>query len=137
LTVWLDTSVILRVLLKQGGALRSWRDWDAVSASEVLRVEARRVLDRLRLERALDDIGLAKAQEQLAEIEATISFVHLTRIVLERASGPMPTVVTTLDAIHLASALIYREQRDSALIFATHEIQQRSAAIAFGFPCVG
>ncbi len=49
----------------------------------------------------------------------------------------MPTVVKTLDAIHLASALLFREGRGEALVFATHDSQQATAAEALGFTCLG
>ena len=137
MTVYLDTSTVLRVLLRQRGALRRWADWDTAFTSEILRVEARRVLDRLRLERLLDDAGLARAHEQLAEIEASIAVVKLTPLVLDRAAGPMPTVVKTLDAVHIATALLYRERHDEEIVFATHDEQQRTAATASGFRCIG
>ena len=55
MTVYLDTSTVLRVVLAQADPLAIWGKWDAACASELLGVEARRVLDRLRLEGALDD----------------------------------------------------------------------------------
>jgi hypothetical protein len=45
----------------------------------------------------------------------------------------MPTVVRTLDALHLASALLLREQQNEAPLFATHDVQQSVAARALGF----
>ena len=106
--VYLDTSVVLRPLLGQGKAL-DWSRWHSAYSSELLGLEARRVLDRLRLESALDDHGLAEAFQELARIEQHIGCVPLNRIVLRRAALPMPTVVKTLDAIHLTSALMLRE----------------------------
>jgi hypothetical protein len=48
----------------------------------------------------------------------------------------MPTVVKTLDAIHLASAAAMRERRGTDLLFATHDAQQGTAARALGFSCL-
>jgi hypothetical protein len=45
----------------------------------------------------------------------------------------MPTIVKTLDAIHLASAIVIRERRGIELLFATHDTQQAIAARALGF----
>lgn len=137
MTGYVDTSVILRVLLRQGGALESWGRWSAVYASEMLKVEARRVIDRLRLGGLLDDEGVAQAHEELARIEAAVHFVRLSQPILDRASGPMPTVLRTLDALHVASALLLREGRERELVFATHEDQQSRAARALGFKVVG
>jgi hypothetical protein len=50
---------------------------------------------------------------------------------------PMATAVKTLDALHLASALLFQERRGASLTFATHDVQQATAARAMGFVCIG
>lgn len=95
------------------------------------------MIDRLRLEGALDDDDVADAREQLGRIEGVIAAIPLSRLVLERAALPMATVVKTLDAIHLASAMLCRERRGIEVAFATHDPQQARAARALGFTCIG
>ena len=102
---------MLRVLLGQLGRLDKWGRWKVAYSSELLGLEARRVIDRLRLELALDDQGVSEAQQTLLVIEQGIGSILLTQTVLYRASLPMPTVLKTLDAIHLTSALLFQEQR--------------------------
>jgi hypothetical protein len=133
---YVDTSVVLRHLLDQPNRLE-WSAWDSAYSSEMLGVEARRVIDRFRLDCALDDGGVAQAIESLIQMERCIGCIRLTRIVLGRASLPMPTVVGTLDAIHLASALLLREHRGGDLVFATHDMQQATGARALGFVVAG
>jgi predicted nucleic acid-binding protein len=135
--VYLDSSVVLRVVVGQTPALAGWGNWDAAYSSEVLCVETRRTLDRLRLAGALDDGGIADAMAELGRIERTIAFVRLGRRILDRAAESMPTAVRTLDALHLASALAVRQRRADGLLFATHDARQALAARAFGFTCVG
>jgi predicted nucleic acid-binding protein len=135
--VYLDTSTVLRVILGEPRPLAVWGKWKEAFTSEILGLEARRALDRLRLESVLDDEGIATLQGELARIESTIGTISLTRSVLRRASLPMATPVKTLDAIHLASALLLREHRYEELIFATHDARQAIAARALGFECVG
>lgn len=137
MTVYLDSSTVLRVLLRQRRPLSIWRKWQRAYSSELLGLEARRVVDRLRIESMLDDEGVARAHEDLRGIERTIGMVRLTRPVLRRAALPMPTIAKTLDSIHLASALLLAERRDLSLVFATHDAQQAVAARALGFECVG
>jgi hypothetical protein len=50
MTALVDTSVFLLMLLKQPGAFTDWLAWHAVAASELLKVKARPILDRLRLQ---------------------------------------------------------------------------------------
>ena len=76
-------------------------------------------------------------QEELARVEGVITLIPLRRPVLRRAALPMATTVGTLDALHLASALLFRERHDVALVFATHDDRQAMAARALGFECAG
>jgi hypothetical protein len=135
--VYLDTSTVLRVLLRQPHSLGVWNTWERAYASELLGVEARRTIDRFRLEGIFDDAGVVTAQQALARVEGTLVRVRLTRTVLQRAGQPMGVVVKTLDAIHLASALLLRERHGIELLFATHDRQQAAAAQAIGFECIG
>src|SRR5690242_11983529 len=47
--VYLDSSTVLRVLLRQRSALSTWGTWERAYASELMHVETRRALDRLRV----------------------------------------------------------------------------------------
>ncbi len=133
---YLDSSVVLRPLLGQRKAI-NWTAWESAYSSEILGLEVRRVIDRLRLEALLDDRGVAEAHQELGRIEQFIGQVPLTRMVLHRAALPMPTVVKTLDAIHLTSALLLQENKGHPLIFATHDSQQATAARSLGFEVLG
>ena len=92
MTIYLDTSAVLRGLLGTGKPLPEWGTWNRAYSSEIMGVEARRALDRLRLSRSLDDDGLADAHEAIAATERAIGSIRLTSAVLRRASQPMPTV---------------------------------------------
>jgi predicted nucleic acid-binding protein len=134
--VYLDSSVVLRVLLRQTRILRSWGTWETAYSSELLGVECRRAIDRLRLDGLYDDEQVAVATEKLAAIERTINRLRLSASVVRGASATMPTIVKTLDAIHLATASIIRERLGIDLVFVTHDVQQAVAARALGFDCV-
>jgi O-succinylbenzoate synthase len=66
-------------------------------------------------------------------IERTIRRIRLSRSIVMEASKSMPTVVKTLDSVHLASAILIRQWREVDLHFATHDAQQATAARALGF----
>jgi hypothetical protein len=134
--VYLDSSTILRVLFDQPGKLKTWGDWKAAYSSELFGVECRRAIDRLRLEGLYDDDHVARAVEQLRKIEKSVKRIRLTKSILQEASRTMPTVVKTLDAIHLVSAAAIRERRTIDILFATHDAQQAVAARAAGFTCL-
>lgn len=62
--------------------------------------------------------------------------IALDSVVLERATEPFPTMLGSLDAIHLASALLAREEFE-ALSLATHDEELAVAARAVGFKVSG
>ena len=112
--VYLDSSIILRIVLGEPAPLREWsRITDAV-ASEIVRVECLRVLDRLRMTGLLVDRELARRRSTALEILSGIELVRVNRGVLDRAAEPFPTLIRTLDAIHLASAMLVHA-RDLAM----------------------
>ena len=134
--VYLDSSVVLRPLLDQPRKLSAWGQWDSAFSSELMGVECRRVIDRLRLEGVFNDQELAETVGQLSRIEKTIRRIRLSRSIIHAASQTMPTVVKTLDALHLATAVAIRDRRQVELLFATHDSQQAIAARSLGFTCL-
>jgi hypothetical protein len=83
-----------------------------------------------------DDRQVGEAMDRLGKIERTINRIRLTKSIILAASKTMPTVVKTLDAFHLVSALAIRERRDIEILFATHDSQQAAAARALGLSCM-
>ena len=134
---YVDSSVILRVLRGQKDAWKAWGQWKKAYSSMLLRVECRRFVDRMRLEHDWNEDDIANAGVQLRRLERVITRVRLSAAVVERAAAPMPTIVKTLDAIHIATAGLIRERLEPNLIFVTHDGQQARAARALGFDCVG
>ena len=132
MTVFVDTSVFMRRLLKQPGAFTDWSAWGLVVASELLSVEAHRVLDRLRVQHAFGDAELGELHRLLQASLRALEFVRLSRAVLKRAANPFPTALGTLDSIHLASALLWMEERGEDMTLVTHDAQLAIAARACG-----
>lgn len=134
---YLDSSVILRRLLRDPHAWIHWHVWQRCYTSEIARLECLRMLDRRRLQGMLTDVEIAKMIRWLGEFFESLDCIRLTPAVLQRASQSFPTVVGTLDAIHLASAILLKENSKAPLIFLTHDVQQGLAAQAIGFDCRG
>jgi hypothetical protein len=57
--------------------------------------------------------------------------------ILRRAGDPYPVAIKSLDAIHLATALVWRDRRAPDLVFATHDRQLGRAAAPLGFEVFG
>ncbi len=134
---YLDSSVVLRIILGQSSALKQWRDVERGVASALLEVECLRTLDRLRLAEGLEDREVASRREAVFRLIESMDIVEPTRAVLARAAQPLPTSLGTLDAIHLASALLWKERSGGDLVMATHDAALAMAAQATGLRVIG
>ena len=136
MTVYVDTSVILRILFREPNPVEVWGKWDRAFSSNLWRVEALRTVDRLRLSGDLSDQNVADLVREIRLVHETLAIYPLTETILQRASESFPTVVGTLDAIHLATALAIR-QVEPLDILLTHDGQLATAARSVGFTVVG
>ena len=134
---YLDSSTVLRIILGQTNALKEWRSITEGVASALVEVECLRTLDRLRLAEGLEDTQIAVRREAVFRFLEAVEVVELTRPVLARASQPLPTALGTLDAIHPATALLWKDRSGAALVMATHDDALAIAARASGLRVVG
>jgi predicted nucleic acid-binding protein len=134
---YVDSSVVLRIALGQANPLREWRRVERGVASALVEVECFRILDRIRLLERLSDESLALRREAVFRLLEAMEIVEPTRPILSRAAQPMPTVLGSLDAVHLASALLWREGSGTDLVMATHDAALGMAARASGLSVVG
>jgi predicted nucleic acid-binding protein len=134
---YLDASVLLRVLLGQRDRLTEWPDIELGVGSALVEVECLRALDRLRLREGLPAEEIAVCREAVYRLTAGMEVVEPTWPVLRRAGQPFPTSLGTLDAVHLATALLWRDTRGEDLTLATHDRALALAARASGLPVIG
>ena len=139
MVAYLDTSVVLQHILRGEIAIRHAFAVNRVVTSELTRIESSRVIHRYRLNGDLDDDGFVAATDRLEAVLAGVAVVDLSRAVRTRAMGSFPVVVKTLDALHLATALLYAESHldaaasEKVLLF-SHDVAMNRCAAALGFP---
>lgn len=134
---YVDASVLLRVALRQPDALPEWRQVERGVSSALVMTESLRTLDRLRLRTNLPDTQIASRRATILQLIASLELVEIDRVVLERAAQPLPTKLGTLDAIHLATALLWTEMSRQNLTMATHDRALGLAARAHGLRVIG
>jgi len=134
---FVDSSVILRKLFRERGSLAEWSSIESAYASRLLTLEVGRVIDRCRLEGRLDDDDVATLQQEARRVYRSIEILAVTEEILDRAAGPMPTVLGSLDAIHLTTALELARVLAAPLVVATHEARLARAARAAGLTVCG
>jgi hypothetical protein len=134
---YVDASVLLRVALGQPDALPEWRQIEQGVSSVLVTTESLRTLDRLRLRTNLADGEVAKRRATILTLIASLELVDIDAVILDRAAQPMPTELGTLDAIHLVTALLWKEMTRIDVVMATHDTALALAAQAYGLAVVG
>ena len=134
---YVDSSVLLRIVLGQADHLFEWETIERGVTSALTEVECFRTLDRQRLRSLLTDEQIANRREVLFRSLHNVDVVELDRLVLARAAQPFATILGTLDALHLATALLWKDREAPDLVFATHDTALARAARAHGMRVVG
>lgn len=134
---YVDSSVLLRVALGQPDSLPEWRQIDRGISSALIATECLRTLDRLRIRAKLSDAETARRRATILNLVNSLELIEIDSIVLDRAAQPMPTELGTLDAIHLASAVLWKESMGVDPVMATHDGALGLAAQAHGLTVLG
>jgi predicted nucleic acid-binding protein len=124
--IYVDTSALLKLVKDdeaEGPALRAFvaESESRFVSSALLAVEARRGMQRLRPD------GLPKVDLLLADVTQ----VDISSTVIESASRLSDPLLRSLDAIHLATALLIREDVE---ILLAYDDRLLTAAKAHGLP---
>ena len=131
--IYLDSSMVLGHILGESGRALRLKSRSEIYTSELTRIECLRTLDRLRLLNQWTDKEVIFRLGKLQEMGDYFNEVSLQPSILKRAGMPLPVPVKTLDALHLTTALELAGEIKENLIFLTHDVQQRTAAVACGF----
>lgn len=134
---YLDASVVLRLVLGERDALSEWPGVVRAVASTLTEVECLRTIDRLARRGLLDEQDVAARRGAVFRLLEECDMVDLSRSIMRRAGEPFPTPLGTLDAIHLTSALAWRDASDATLVLATHDRELATAARAVGLVVIG
>ena len=114
-----------------------WRQIDRGVSSALIAIESLRTVDRLRIRAGLSDAEIARRRATILNLINSLELIEIDSIVLDRAAQPMPTELGTLDAIHLASALLWKDAMGADPVMATHDGALGLAAQAHGLTVLG
>lgn len=137
MVAYLDSSVILGHVLLGEVAIEHAFACGRVIASELVDIECNRVLHRYRMNGDLDDEGLLEGISRLRAVLSGVTLVAMSERVKTRAKGPFPVSIKTLDAFHLATAVVYAEvylqpPDDERLLVFSHDAAMNRCAAALG-----
>jgi predicted nucleic acid-binding protein len=134
LIAFVDTSVVLRFVLEGDISLHQAFSASVTACSELLWIESMRVAQRLRLDGTLTDKGLAEAVSRISACYASFRVYLLDEEIKRAAAGSFPTVIGTLDALHLACALRSASNYPGeTLLLYSYDTRMNLCARALGF----
>lgn len=121
---YFDSSALVKLVLdeRESDALRAYeRRIERVVSSELARTELPRAVARI----------IDSGSRQVTEVLRAVQLIPLTSSLLTEAARLAPTSLRSLDAIHLASALLIRDELDA---FVAYDDRLLDAASALGMP---
>lgn len=137
--LYAESSAILAWLLGQAGGeevAAALRASDGVVASDLTLVECERVLIRAWSTGLMTEAERADQTAALARVAAHWTRLRVDEEVLERSTRPFPIEpVRTLDALHLASALVARSAAPALQLLSLDQ-RVRENATRLGFVAV-
>ena len=138
---YLDSSIVLAYLLEERDDIKMLNGTRDVASSRLLWTEVSRAVHCALQTQRLTANEATRVRRTFQELAAGISQITLGESVLQRADGPYPIIMHTLDAIHLASAEIWLRQHDSVLSWTAMSIwslddrmNQCAAQLGFSTP---
>ncbi len=137
MTLYAETSAVLRWLFAEPGgeSIRSaLASAEKVTSSRLALIETRRVVRRAEREGRITAAQAADLLAVFAQAMSTWAILEISEEVARRAEDGFPNEpVRTLDAIHLASALLLRQSFPD-LVILTADDRMRVNAALLGFP---
>src|SRR5262249_47563903 len=79
---YVDSSIVLRVVLGESGTLPAWRRLRRAIASQIVRIECLRTIDRARIRLGLDDENVAERRAAVLDVLEGVDMVPLDAAVL-------------------------------------------------------
>ena len=114
MTLYAETSAVLRWLFDEAESetvLEHLREADKVVCSRLTLIESHRSIRRAVVAASLRETAAAEARSVLAQAAARWAILEISADVAARAEQAFPIEpIRTLDAIHLASALLLRHR---------------------------
>lgn len=131
MTCYVETSALLRRLLEN--QLEAMAGVEKVVTSALTRLEAERALVRARWAGRIDEAASARLIGAVDRFLSASDVMAVDDQVLAKAGQVFPAEpIRALDALHLASALVWRERRNVlAVVSCDDRIRENARALGF------
>lgn len=140
--VYVDSSVLLRIVLDEPRQLVEWEELEDPVTSVLAEVEGLRTIDRAMRKtthprrRPLEERAANIARVRLYQTLEMFARIELEPEMIAQA-GRLAGPLGTLDALHLATALTWQDRAGIAAVLATHDPEMAAAAERLGLRVIG
>jgi predicted nucleic acid-binding protein len=134
---YLDSSAILRIVLKQLDHQKGWADYKLRVASQWSEVECLRALGRMQMAGEFSEPEIQAYREDLYKFLDSLELVQPNRSILKRASEIFPMTAGTLAAVHIATVHAWQDENAQNLVLITHDKALGRAARSSGLKAEG
>jgi len=107
------------------------------TSSALLQIECLRTLDRFQTSGELKKAEIPRTYAALHSAMRRIELIRIDDAIVERAGGQFGLPLKTLDAIHLVTAIAWRERINEDVTLLTHDKPLAAAARAYDFRVIG
>jgi len=132
---YLDTSAFLKLYVKEYGSERVKKitKENHVLSTAMLTVESFSALARRHQSGDIEDAAFARILNHLKNGAAAVETIRMTDDVLNLAGEiTLRSAARTMDAVHIASALLFQNGAGITIIFITADKKQHNAALSEG-----
>jgi predicted nucleic acid-binding protein len=136
---YFDTSTYLKLYVSESGSASAstYAQKNRIVSSAILALECFSALSRKKKERELSAREFDTIRRQLKNDSSYMEIIKLTDEVIEKAEAiVLKSTARPLDAIHIASAIIFQNEIKIALPFFTSDRKQHEAALNEGLKAV-
>ncbi|MEK6698275.1 MAG: type II toxin-antitoxin system VapC family toxin [Nitrospirota bacterium] len=133
---YFDTSAYLKVYVKESGSEKARKAFKThtVLSSAILPLECFSALSRRRQSGDLSEIELLKLRGLVRTGVRSVEIIRVSDEVLAGAEAmTLRSAARALDAIHLASARLFKDRTDIDILFITSDKKQHDVALTEGF----
>jgi len=137
--VYLDTSVFLKLFIKEKGSerVRKIVKENHILSSSMLMVESFSALARRRQAGDIEEAAFDRILKRLKDGLPAVETIRMTEDVLELAGEiTLRSSARTMDAVHIASARLFQDGAGIATTFITADKKQHDAALGEGLKSV-
>ena len=130
--IYLDSSVLLRWLFQEEGAFHPPPPGARLVSSRLLVAETHRVLDRMGFAQGKQRAKLSRYSSALHQWLEYLAYLPISEELNQRTSLPFRSPLSTLDGIHLATALAFQSKGVKDLLLMNHDSELAEAARSEG-----